>query len=87
MEIQPKQISEQTVPMIKTEKTLEKVTLPAVGTVLVKGPTFDGSSLWETYIRQFEGAACANNWTEKEGCFPRSLIKRTRGRTTTESAT
>ena len=33
MKIQPKQISEQTVPMIKTEKTTEKVTLPAAGSV------------------------------------------------------
>ena len=40
MKIQPKQISEQTVPVIKTEKDtdnklIEKVTLPAVGTVHV----------------------------------------------------
>ena len=53
--------------MIKTEyKLIEKVTLPAVGTVHVKAPTFDGSSHWATYLRQFEAAACANNWTEKD---------------------
>ena len=49
MKIQPKQISEQTVPMIKTEKdtedkSIEKVTSNAVGTVHVKAPTFDGST-------------------------------------------
>ena len=53
MKIQPKQISEQTVPVIKTEKDtenklIEKVTLPAVGTVHVKASTFDGSSHWAT---------------------------------------
>ena len=57
--------------MIKTEKytqnkLTEKVTLPAVGTVHVKAPTFDGSSHWATYLRQFKAAACANNWTEKD---------------------
>ena len=50
MKIQPKQISEQTVPVIKTEKytenkLTEKVTLPAVGTVHVKGPTFEHTQL------------------------------------------
>ena len=57
--------------MIKTEKDaenklIEKVTLPAVGTVHVKASTFDGSSHWATYLRQFEAAACANNWTQKD---------------------
>ena len=36
MKIQLKQISEQTVLMIKTEETIEEVTLPAVGAVHVK---------------------------------------------------
>ena len=36
IKIQSKQISEQTVPMIKTKKTIEKVTLAAVGAVHVK---------------------------------------------------
>ena len=54
--------------MIKTEKdtenkSIEKVTSPAVGTVHVKAPTFGGSTHWATYLRQFEAAACANNWT------------------------
>ena len=67
MKIQPKQISEQTVPVIKTEnKLIEKVTFHAVGTVHVKAPTFDGSGHQATYLRQFEAAACANNWTEKD---------------------
>ena len=71
MKTQPKIISEQTVPIIKTEKDtenklIEKVTFPAVGTVHVKAPTFDGSSHWTTYLRQFEAAAYANNWTEKD---------------------
>ena len=51
--------------MYTENKLIEKVTLPAVGTVHVKAPTFDGSSHWATYLRQFEAAACANNWTEK----------------------
>ena len=68
-------------------KLIEKVALPAVGTVHVKAPTFDRSSHWATYLRQFEAAACANNWTERQGSLTRSRIKRTRGRTTTESAT
>ena len=42
---------EQPVPMVKIEKDtenklIEKVTSPAVGTVHVKAPTFDGSSHW-----------------------------------------
>ena len=46
--LQPKQLCEQTVPMIKIEKDaenklIEKVTFPTVGTVHVKAPTFDGS--------------------------------------------
>ena len=57
--------------MIKTEKDTEnklteKVTLPAVGTVHVKAPTFDGRCHWATYLRQLEAAACANNRTEKD---------------------
>ena len=51
---------------IRDSKSIEKVTLPAVGTVHVKAPTFDGSSHWATYLRQFEAAACAKNWTEKD---------------------
>ena len=66
MNTQPKQISEQTVPMIKRDKTIEKVTLPAVGAVHLKAPTFDRSAHWATYLRQFEAAACANYWTEKD---------------------
>ena len=51
MKIQQKQISEQAVPMVKAEKdtenkSIEEVTLPAVGTVHVEAPTFDGSSHW-----------------------------------------
>ena len=66
LKMQPKQLCEQTVPMIKTENKLtKKVTLPAVGTVHVKAPTFDGRSHWATYLRRFEAAACANNWKEK----------------------
>ena len=43
------QIAEQTVPMVKTEKdlrnkTIKKVTLPAVGKVHVKAPAFHGST-------------------------------------------
>ena len=68
-------------------KLTEKVPLPAVGTVHVKAPTFDGSSHWAMYLRQFEAAGCANNWTEKDKAHSRSRIKGTRGRTTTESAT
>ena len=64
-------IRDRTVPMIKTEKDtenklIEKVTLPAVGTVHIKAPTFDGISHWATYLRQFEAAACVMNWTEKD---------------------
>ena len=36
------------------------------GTVHVKAPTFDGSSHWAMYLRQFEAAACVINWTEKD---------------------
>ena len=60
---QTKQISEQMVPMIKT---IDKVTLPAVGAVHVKAPTFDGSTRLAMYLRQFEAASSANNWTNKE---------------------
>ena len=41
----------------RRNKSIEKVTLPAVGTVHVKAPNFDGSSHWATYLRQFEAAA------------------------------
>ena len=50
-------------------KTTEKITLPAAGAVHVKAPTFDGSTHWAMYIRQFEAATCANNWTDKEKCY------------------
>ena len=83
-------IRDRTVPVIKTEKdtenkSIEKVTLPAVGMVHVKAPTFDGSSHLATYLRQFEAAACANNWTEKDEAV--SLVLAFCGRITTESAT
>ena len=57
--------------MIKTEKytenkLTEKVTLPSVGKGHVKAPTFDRNSHWATYLRQFEAASSAINWTEKD---------------------
>ena len=55
-----------TIPIVNMEKdienkTIERVTLPAVGTVHVKASTFDGRTHWTTYLLQFEAAACANN--------------------------
>ena len=57
--------------MVKTEKdtedkTIQKVTLPAAEAVHVKASTFDRSTHWVTYLRQFEAPACANNWTQKD---------------------
>ncbi|XP_072397444.1 uncharacterized protein [Diabrotica undecimpunctata] len=36
------------------------------GSVHVKVPTFDGKSSWNNYMKQFESAARANGWSEKE---------------------
>ena len=58
-----------------------------VGPVFAKAPTFDGSTHWATYIRQFEAAACLNKWTKEEKRLSLILaLKRAYRRTNTESA-
>ena len=69
-----KQTVAETEPIVYTEsyiksKTIERVTLPAIGTLHVKSPTFHGSTHWMTYLRQFKAAACGNNWPKKTRQF------------------
>ena len=45
--------------------------------VYAKATTFDGSTHWATYIRQFEAAACLNKWTQEKKRF--SLILALKG--------
>ena len=74
MKTQPcvsKQMSEETLLNIKTEKYIEnklskKVALPVIWPVHIKAPTLYESTHWATYLRQFEAAICANHWIEKE---------------------
>ena len=53
-------------PCIKTKKVLENKTTEKVALPEAEAPTFDGSSHWAIYLRKFEAAACASNWTEKD---------------------
>ena len=46
--------------------SLIHISLPAVGAVHVRPPTFNRSPHWATYLKQFEAAACAISWTDKE---------------------
>ena len=44
----------------------QRTLLTEVGSVFAKAPSFNGSTHWATYYRQFEAAARLNNWTEEE---------------------
>ncbi|XP_050518897.1 trichohyalin-like [Diabrotica virgifera virgifera] len=48
---------------------------------ILKPPTFDGQTAWETYRFQFEAAARANGWTERE--MAASLVVSLRGQAAT----
>ncbi|XP_050519006.1 uncharacterized protein LOC126893105 [Diabrotica virgifera virgifera] len=48
---------------------------------ILKPPTFDGQTAWETYRFQFEAAAKANGWTERE--MAASLVVSLRGQAAT----
>lgn len=48
-----------------------------VATMKVKPPTFDGKVPWSTYYKQFEAAATANGWTDKQKTV--SLVVALRG--------
>ena len=54
--------------IVKAEKGIEnKTTESDTWDSSRQGPNiFDGSTHWTTYHRQFEVAACTNNWTEEE---------------------
>lgn len=47
------------------EKRIEVIREPS-GKARVKPPTFDGKSLWQKYLRQFEAAAKANEWSPSD---------------------
>ncbi|XP_050516494.1 uncharacterized protein LOC126891361 [Diabrotica virgifera virgifera] len=49
---------------------------------ILKPPTFDGQTAWETYRFQFEAAARANGWTERE--MSASLVVSLRGQAATD---
>ena len=48
------------------DKIIEKVTVAVVGLVYTKARTFDMSTHWATYRRQFEAIVCANHQTDKK---------------------
>ncbi|XP_050509334.1 scaffold attachment factor B1-like [Diabrotica virgifera virgifera] len=48
----------------------------SVGHARVKVPNFDGKSSWNNYMKQFESAARANGWSEKEKAVNLSIALR-----------
>ncbi|XP_050517675.1 golgin subfamily A member 3-like [Diabrotica virgifera virgifera] len=70
---------------IDSEQTAPSSSIVYPGTVrtskILKPPTFDGQTAWETYRFQFEAAARANGWNENE--MAASLVVSLRGQAAT----